>query len=55
MLDNRKAWYCPRNQAHREINWSDKKKKGKGFGLRSMGYWVKTSGHFIHGINTLKG
>ena len=31
------------------------KKKGKGFGLRNMGYWVKTSGHFIHGVNTLKG
>ena len=27
----------------------------KGFGLRNMGYWIKRSGHFIHGLNTLKG
>ena len=29
--------------------------KKKGFGLRNMGYWIKRSGHFIHGLNTLKG
>ena len=53
MLDTSKALYGPRNQAHGETNWSDKKKRG--FGLRNMGYWIKISGHFIHGVNTLKG
>ena len=45
--------YFPRTQAYRETNRSDKKKKG--FEFRKMGYLIERSGHFIHGLNTLKG
>ena len=31
-----------------------KKKRGV-LDFANMGYWIKRSGHFIHGFNTLKG
>ena len=32
-----------------------KKEKEKGLEFRKMGYPIKSSGHFIHGSNTIKG
>ena len=51
VLDRTKALYGPWTQANGETNYLDKKK----FEFRKMGYLVKMSGHFIHGLNTIKG
>ena len=51
VLDGTKALYVPRTQTYGETNYSDKKR----FEFRKMGYLIKRSGHFIHGLNTLKG
>ena len=51
VLDGTKDLYVPRTQAYGETNCSDKKR----FEFRKMGHLIKRSGHFIHGLNTLKG
>ena len=49
-MDRTKALHGPRTQAYGETRYSDKKR----FEVRKMGYWIKISGYFIHGLNTLK-
>ena len=51
VLDRTKALHGPRTQANGETKYLDKKR----FEFRKMGYLIKTSGHFIHGLNTIKG
>ena len=51
VLDRIKALYGPRTQANGETKYLDKKR----FEFRKMGYLIKMSGHFIHGLNTIKG
>ena len=48
-MDRTKALYGPRTQANGETKYLDKKM----FEFRKMGYLIKTSGHFIHGLNTI--
>ena len=55
---NYKCWTVPRPCMVLGIKPTGKptgRIKKKVFGLRNMGYWIKRSGHFIHGLNTLKG
>ena len=35
--------------------WIKKKIKKKGFEFRKMGYLIKTSSHFVYGLNTIEG
>ena len=50
VLDRTKALHSPRTQANGETNYLDEKR----FEFRKMGYLIKMSGYFIHGLNTLK-
>jgi len=49
--DSTKAVYGPRTQANGETKHLDKKR----FEFSKMGYLIKTSSHFVHGLNTIEG
>ena len=50
-INRTKALHGPRTQAYGETKYLDKKR----FEFRKMGYLIKTSSHFVHGLNTIKG
>jgi len=50
LLDRTKALHGPRTQAYGKTKYLDKKR----FDSHKKGYLVKMSGHFIHGLNTIK-
>ena len=50
-INRTEALHGPRTQANGETNYLDKKR----FEFRKMGYLIKMSSYFIHGLNTIKG
>ena len=51
VLDRTKALYGPWTQTYGETNYLDEKR----FEFCKMGYLIKMSVHFIHGLNVIKG